>query len=127
MKMTDLKREHFPNGHAFSQKALDDYMAARAQVRKEFVTRYALSLLIGVVAGFIVLMLFQGGVLRIFLAMLCIMIAALIGTKITAPAMNNLQEQSRKLLLTKKDFREAKKHLRNGTVAWGEAPEKIPE
>ena len=120
MKMTDLKREHFPNGQNFSQKTLDDYIAARAQAYKDFFTRYLVSLAIGIAAGFVVLMLVPSGMLRIFLAMLCVMVAGLIATRLTSASLERFKEQSRKILLTKKDVRAAKKNLRNGTVAWGD-------
>ena len=118
MKLTGLKREHFPNGQAFSQKALDDYLAAREQVRKDFLSRYVLSLAVGVVAGFVVLMLVPTGFLRIFLAMLAVMIAAMIGTRMTGKTLENLKQQAQKVNVTRKDMRAAKANLKNGTVAW---------
>ena len=125
MKLTGLKREHFPGGQAFSQKALDGYLAAREQVRKDFFTRYVVSLAIGIVVGFVVLMLIPTGFLRIFLSMLSVMIAALIGTRMTGKTLENLKEQSRKVNVTRKDLRAAKKNLRDGTVAWQAEPKKI--
>ncbi|MBE0601474.1 MAG: hypothetical protein IH607_06765 [Firmicutes bacterium] len=126
MKLKELKREHFPNGQAFSQKALDQYIAAKEMVRKDFVSRYILSLAIGVVAGFLVLTLIPQGFFRIFLAMLAVMISAMIGTRMTAKTLENLRTQAQKVNITRKDMRTAKSHLRNGTVAWeAEKPRKI--
>lgn len=125
MNMTDLKREHFPNGQTFSQQSLDRYIAARMRVRKDFYTRYLLCLLGGMVAGFAVLMILQQGFARIFLAMLCVMVAAMLGTKMTAPSMEALKEAAMKVSLTRKDLRAAKKNLQNGTVAWEDKQEKI--
>jgi hypothetical protein len=126
MKLTDLKREHFPNGQSFSKKALDDYIAAKEQVRKDFFTRYLLSLGLGVVAGFLVLTLVPQGFFRIFLSMLAVMIAAMIGTRMTAKTLENLRTQARKVNITRKDMRIAKSYLRKGTVAWEpEPPKKI--
>ena len=127
MKLTDLKREHFPNGHAFSQKALDNYMHAYLAARKDYFTRYPLTLLIGVAAGFVVLTLMPQGMLRIFLALLCVMGSALIAVKITAKSMDALKEQSRHMLITRSDIRVAKKNLRRGTVAWQAEQETIEE
>ncbi len=127
MKLTDLKREHFPNGQMFSKKTLGDYLAARTAAHRDFITRYSLSLVIGVAVGFVVLMLLPSGMLRTFLAMLSVMIAALIGTRMTAKSMEALKEQSRKISLTRQDIRAAKKNLRSGTVAWQEKQEKIAE
>jgi len=127
MKLTGLKREHFPNGQAFSQKALDDYIAARQQVRKDFLSRYVLSLAVGVVAGFVVLMLVPTGFLRIFLAMLAVMIAAMIGTRMTGQTLENLKMKAQKVNVTRRDLRAAKKNLKNGTVAWTAEKEKIGE
>ena len=125
MKMTDLKREHFPNGQTFSQKSLDQYIAAWLRVRKDFFTRYLLCLLGGMAAGFAVLMILQQGFVRIFLAMLCVMVAAMLGTKMTAPSTDALKEAVRKVALTRKDMRIAKRNLKNGTVAWEEKQDKI--
>lgn len=122
MKLTGLKREHFLNGQAFSQKALDDYLAAREAVRRDFVSRYILSLAIGVAVGFLLLMLIPTGFFRIFLSMLAVMIAAMIGTRMTAKTLDNLKEQSRKVNVTRNDLRIAKNHLKNGTTAWEPAP-----
>lgn len=127
MKLTDLKREHFPNGQTFSKKALDDYIAAKVRVNKDFFTRYLLSLAVGVVAGFLVLMLVPTGFLRIFLSMLAVMIAAMVGTRMTGQALENLKTQSQKVNISRKDMRIAKQHLRNGTVAWTKKQEKIEE
>ncbi|MBN1777118.1 MAG: hypothetical protein JW811_03265 [Clostridiales bacterium] len=127
MKLTDLKREHFPNGQAFSQKALDDYLAARELVRRDFLSRYVLSLAVGVAAGFVVLMLVPAGFLRIFLAMLSVMIAAMIGTRMTGKTLENLKQQAQKVNVTRKDMRAAKRNLKNGTVAWEAKQEKIAE
>lgn len=126
MKMEDLRREHFPNGQTFSQKMLDDYIAARARANRDFLTRYALSLLVGVAAGF-VLSLFLSGMMKILLPMLCVMGGALIGTRLTTASLDNLRTQSQKLCLSKKDIRAAKNHLKNGTVAWTEKQEKLAE
>ena len=80
MKIADLKREHFPNGQTFSQKALDQYLAARARAHKDFFTRYVLSLLGGIAVGFLVsLPLQNAGMFRYLVPMLCVMIGALIG------------------------------------------------
>ncbi len=126
MKLTELKREHFPNGQSFSKKALDQYLAAKEQVRKDFLTRYLLSLAVGVVAGFLVLTLVPQGFFRIFLAMLAVMIAAMIGTRMTAQTLENLRTQAQKVNITRKDMRAAKKNLKNGTTAWhAEPPKKI--
>lgn len=125
MKLTDLKREHFPNGQSFSQKALDQYLAAKEQVRKDFFTRYLLSLALGVVAGFLVLALVPQGFFRIFLSMLAVMIAAMIGTRMTAKTLENLRTQAQKVNITRKDMRTAKSHLRKGTTAWEKKQDKI--
>lgn len=128
MKLTGLKREHFPNGQAFSQKALDDYLAARDAVRRDFVSRYILSLAIGVAVGFVLLMLLPTGFFRIFLSMLAVMIAAMIGTRMTAKTLDNLKEQARKVNVTRKDLKTAKAHFKKGTTAWkAEPPKKIEE
>jgi len=124
MKLTELKREHFPNGQAFSKKALNDYIAARVAVRRDFVSRYMLSLAVGVVVGFVVLMVIPTGFFRIFLAMLSVMIAAMIGTRMTGKTLDTLKEQSSKVNITRKDLRIAKNHLKNGTTAWQPAPPK---
>lgn len=124
MKLTDLKREHFPNGQAFSKKALDQYLAAKQQVQKDFVSRYLLSIAVGVVAGFLVLTFVPDGFLRIFLAMLAVMIAAMVGTRLTSQTLENLRVQSQKVNISRKDMRAAKAHLKNGTTAWQAAPPK---
>lgn len=118
MKMTDLKREHFPTGQTFSQKTLDDYLAAKARAKKDFLTRYTLSLVGGVAVGFILSRFLQSGILSILLPMLCVMAGALIGTRLTTESMENFRKYSQKLSLTRKDIRAAKKNLRDGTVAW---------
>ena len=128
MKLTDLKREHFPNGQSFSKKVLNDYLAAKEQVNRDFLTRYLLSIVIGMVAGFLVLTLMPQGFLRIFLAMLAVMIAAMIGTRMTAKTLENLRTQAQKVNITRKDMRIAKQHLKNGTTAWEPAaPKKIEQ
>ncbi len=118
MKMDGLKREHFANGQTFSQKTLDDYIAAKARANKDFLTRYSLSLVVGIAAGFVLSLFLSGGILKVLLPMLCVMGGALVGTKLTTASMDNLRTQSQKLCLSKKDIRTAKKHLKNGTVAW---------
>ena len=125
MKLTGLKREHFENGQAFSQKALDEYIAARERVRKDFVSRYLLSLAVGVVVGFLVLWLVPQGFLRIFLSMLAVMIAAMIGTRLTGKTLENLKDKTMKVNVTRKDLKAALKHLKNGTVAWEKKTGKI--
>lgn len=126
MKLTELKREHFPNGQSFSQKALDQYLDAKEQVRKDFFTRYLLSLAVGVAAGFVVLMLVPQGFFRIFLSMLAVMIAAMIGTRMTTKTLENLRAQAQKVNITRKDMRAAKDHFKKGTTAWkAEPPKKI--
>lgn len=127
MKLTGLKREHFPNGQAFSQKALDKYIAAREQVRKDFLSRYVLSLAVGVVVGFVVLIVLQTGFLRIFLSMLAVMIAAMIGTRMTGKTLENLKDKAMKVNVTRKDLKAALKNMKNGTVAWEKKQEKIEE
>jgi hypothetical protein len=107
MKMTGLMREHFPTGQTFSQKALDDYLAAKARAKKDFLTRYSLSLLVGVAAGFILSRFLTDGIVSILLPMLCVMAGALIGTRLITDSMENLRKQSQKLCLTKKDLRAA--------------------
>ena len=45
--------KHFPNGQSFFQKRCsNDYLAAKEQVNRDFLTRYLLSIVIGMVAGF---------------------------------------------------------------------------
>ncbi|HPF87369.1 MAG TPA: hypothetical protein PK537_04845 [Candidatus Limiplasma sp.] len=127
MKITDLKREHFPNGHTFSQKTLDRYLAARAKARSDFFSRYTLCLLAGIVAGFVLSLFLTGSIIKYLLPMLCVMAGALVGTKLTTASLEDYRMQAEKIRLTKKDLRAAKKHLRNGTVAWGETQEKIEE
>ena len=129
MKLTGLKREHFPNGQAFSQKALDDYIAAREQVRKDFFSRYVLSLAVGVAVGFVVLLIIDPAksFLRVFLAMLAVMVSAVIGTRLTGKTLENLREKSLKVNVTRKDLKAAKNNLKNGTVAWEAKQEKIEE
>lgn len=122
MKLTDLKREHFPNGHTFSQRTLDNYLAARAKARKDFLTQYTLWLVIGIAAGF-VLSLFLGGMIKYLLPMLCVIAGALIGTKKTTPSLDAYRAQAEKIRITKKDIRAAKRNLRNGTVAWSDKVE----
>jgi xanthosine utilization system XapX-like protein len=122
MKLTDLKPEHFANGQTFTQKTLSDYIAAREVVRREFLTRYLLCLLCGVAVGFVVL-LFVQGFARVFLVLLSVMIGALVGTKLTAKGQENLKQQAEKLCLSHKSLRAAKKHLKDGTVAWSENTE----
>ncbi len=124
MKLTDLKREHFPNGQSFSKKALDQYLAAKQQVQKDFFSRYLLSIAVGVVAGFLVLTFVPQGFFRIFLAMIAVMIAAMVGTRLTAQTLENLRVQTEKVNITRKDMRAAKAHLKNGTTAWQPAPPK---
>ncbi len=119
MNSKGLKREHFSNGQTFTQKTLDNYFAARSKAFKDFFTRYALCLLGGVAVGF-VLSLFLGGIIKYLLPVVCVMIGALVGTKLTSASLEEYQKQSKKLCLTKKAMREAKKHLRNGTVAWSD-------
>lgn len=127
MKNTDLKREHFPNGQTFTQAMLDAYMAARSKARKDFITRYLLSLLAGFVAGFVVLAVWHTGTVRVFIALLLVIAGAYVGTRLTNDSIDELKKQSRRMILTKKDMRIARKNLRNGTVAWTETREKIAE
>ena len=127
MKMTDLKREHFPNGQTFSQATLDAYLAARSKARKELITRYLLSLLAGFVAGFVVLAVWRTGTVRVFIALLLVIGGAYVGTRLTNDSIDELKKQSQRMILTKKDMRIAKNNLRNGTVAWTEKQEKIAE
>jgi len=119
MNTTGLKREHFPNGQTFSQKALDDYFNARAKAFKDFFTRYTLCLLGGIAVGF-VLSLFLNGMIKYLIPVICVMLGALFGTKLTNVSLDAYRNQAQKLCLSKKDIRAAKKNLRNGTVAWSE-------
>ena len=127
MKLLGLKREHFPNGQAFSQKALDEYIAARQQVRKDFLTRYVLSLAIGVVVGFVVLLIIDPSksFLRVFMSMLAVMISAVIGTRLTGKTLETLREKAMKVNVTRKDLKAAVKNMKNGTIAWTEEQEKL--
>ena len=119
MKITDLKREHFPNGQTFSQKALEQYLAARVRAFRDFFTRYVLSLLGGIAVGFIVsLFMENAGMFRYLIPMLCVMVGALVGTRLTSKSLENFRDQAQRIRMTKRDIRAAKKHLRNGTVAW---------
>ena len=120
MKMEGLKREHFANGQTFSQKTLDDYIAAKARANKDFLTRYSLSLAAGIAAGFVLSLFLSGGIFKVLLPMLCVMGGALVGTKLTTESMDALRKHAQKLCLSKQDIRAAKQHLKNGTVAWTE-------
>ena len=54
-------------------------------------------------------MLIPSGMLRIFFAMLCVMIAALIGTRMTSASLDHLREQARKLMVTQQRHSRGKK------------------
>lgn len=123
MKLTDLKREHFPNGQTFSQTRLDRYTQARTKAFRDFFTVYALWLVIGIAAGF-VLSLFLSGLIKYLLPVICVMAGALVGTKKTTVSLDAYRNESQKLCLSKKDLRIARKNLRHGTVAWGD---KLPK
>ena len=75
--------------------------------------------------GFLVLALVPQGFFRIFLSMLAVMIAAMIGTRMTAKTLENLRTQAQKVNITRKDMRTAKSHLRKGTTAWEKKQDKI--
>lgn len=121
--MADLKREHFPNGQAFSQKALDAYLGARERARKDFLTKYPLGLLGGIAAG-TVLSLFLSGIAQVLLPMLCVMAGALVGTRLTTASLEEYRRQAEKIRITRSDLRAAKKNLKNGTFAWTAAKAK---
>ncbi len=116
--MAELKREHFPNGQAFSQKALDAYLKARENARRDFLTKYPLGLLGGIAAGTVLSLFLGEGMVKVLLPMLCVMAGALVGTRLTTASLEAYRTQAEKIRITKADLRAARKNLKNGTFAW---------
>ena len=113
----DMKREHFTNGQKFSELDFDAYIQASTRFAKTISTRY----LPCVFGGILVSFLFSkgiGGFTGNMMAVLCIFCGLVVGGIFNMKAGRAVQDCAAKLGITKADVAIARRHMKNGTVAW---------
>ena len=117
MKATDFRREHFANGKSFPQADFDGYIQALAHFAKTLYTRYLPCMAGGILISF----LFSGGIGGFagnIMAVLCIFAGLIAGGAFNMRASKAVREYASRLGITNADVAAAKKHIKNGTVAW---------
>lgn len=122
MSAIQLKREHFTNGRNFSKEDFERYLQASSDYQKSLYTRYLPSLAGGILVSF----LFSrgvGGAVGNLMAVACIFAGLILGGVLSKPYITAAREIVAKLGITGKDAAAARKHAKEGTVAWSDAPE----
>ena len=118
MKATDFRPEHFEKGRNFNRSDFNAYIQASANLTRTLFTKYIPCMLGGVIVGGLLSGLI-GGFSGNILALLCIFGGIILGGVFNAQAAKPVNEIARRLGITKADVAQARKHVKNGTVAWG--------
>lgn len=117
MKATDFRPEHFEKGRDFSRADFKAYVQASAKFAKTMYTRYLPCLAGGILVSF----LFSqgiGGFIGNIMAVLCIFAGLIVGGVFNVKASKSVKEFAAKLGITNADVAAARRHIKDGTVAW---------
>lgn len=113
----ELRAEHFEKGQSFNPAVFAAYLKASDDLQKASYTRYLPAVLGGCLIGF----LFSNGVGGFegnFLALVCIFGGLILGGVLLAQAGKPVKDLAGSLGITPEDVKKARKHLKDGTVAW---------
>ncbi len=123
IKSTDFRPEHFANGKSFDRSTFDRYIRASGKLTTAMWTRYLPCTLAGCAVGWL-LSRNATSASGHMLALLCIFAGILLAPLSVKSITGEIKSCAASLGITRKDVAEARRHLRNGTVAWRETPEK---
>ena len=119
MKATDFRPEHFEKGRGFNRADFDSYIEASANLTRTMYTKYFPCMIGGVVVGGLLSKLI-GGFVGHMLALVCIFGGLILGGVFNAQAAKTVNEIAQRLGITKADLTQARKHVKDGTVAWSD-------
>lgn len=117
MKPRDFRPEHFPNGQSFSRADFDAYGRASEALTRTVYTRY-LPFVGGGIVLCVLLSNLAGGVAGNLLGVVCIFAGLIAGGVCNVRASRAVNEAAARLGVTRQDVAAARKHVKNGTVAW---------
>ncbi len=117
MKATDFKREHFEKGRGFSQADFDAYIATSEKLTRTTYTAYLPCMAGGLLLG-LLLSNEVGGFVGNIGAVISIFAGLILGGVFNIRASKEVNRCAAKLGIDKQDVAAARKHVRNGTVAW---------
>ena len=122
IKSTDFRPEHFANGKSFDRGTFDRYIRASGKLSTALWTRYLPCTLAGCAVGWLVSRNATSASGHL-LALVCIFAGILLAPLTVRSITSEIKYCSSSLGITRKDVAEARKHIRNGTVAWQDKPE----
>ena len=118
MKTSDFRPEHFPNGQGFDPADFQAYLRASENMAKTLYTRYLPSVGVGILLG-IFSSAAIGGFVGNILAVILIFAGLIVGAVFNMKAARPVNEITRRMGITKQDVAVARRHVKNGTYAWG--------
>ena len=124
MKAAEFRPEHFEKGRGFNKSDFNAYIDASNDLAKTLYTRYFPCVIVGLLVSFL-FSRFIGGFAGNILAVVCIFAGLIIGGIFNSKAAKRVNEIAARLGITKADVALARKHVKNGTVAWSEGEESI--
>lgn len=119
MKATDFRPEHFEKGRNFNRADFDAYVRASADLTRTLYTKYLPCVLGGVIVGALLSKVI-GGFVGNVLALICIFGGLILGGVFNARAAKSVNEIAQRMGITRNDVAQARRHLKNGTVAWSD-------
>lgn len=119
----ELRAEHFEKGQSFNPADFAAWLKASDDLQKAGYTKYLPAVLGGSLIGFL-LSNGVGGFEGNILAIACVFGGLILGGVLLAQVGRPVNDLAASLGITPEDVKKARKHLKDGTVAW--RPEDTP-